>query len=147
MTSKLTPVLKQPRLMREGFHWDTSNVIREEGYFDKDFYEWRDRKQWSSCRHYFLRDLKEPPLWIATMRFVAVSDVIISVFNLNELSRANIRLASAYNQSGQLIYHYHHENTFRRCNTIYDDMPMEGWWPWPRVHEKQEGELVDRKAT
>ncbi|TRX93765.1 hypothetical protein FHL15_005441 [Xylaria flabelliformis] len=130
-----------PCLMREGFHWDGANVIREEGYIDheRDFtcsHRRKDGKCWVSTRHYYLKDLQQPQRWVATIKVFALDPETVYQFDLiNRLSRESMQWATAINQSsGHYIYNWHY-CTPVRFNAIYDDMPMEGWWPWPRKNE------------
>ncbi|KAI1119268.1 hypothetical protein F5Y14DRAFT_127740 [Nemania sp. NC0429] len=138
-----------PLLMREGFHWDASNVIKEEGYFDDS--EIRDGKVLPK-RCYFLADIHQPRRWIAFLRVYAYDANILHNFDLSLLSPELIRCASADNQYGQRIYKYQaytapdkssriSEIPMIRFNTIYDKMPMEGFWPWPR--KRSENDLAD----
>ncbi|TRX96170.1 hypothetical protein FHL15_002894 [Xylaria flabelliformis] len=127
-----------PRLMREGFHWDAANVIREEAYVDQDFTFARfrqDRKCWAGTRHYFLKDLQQPPRWIATIEVFALNQTTLFQFKLNKLSRETTKWATANNQSGHQIYHWHRGFPDSWFNVVYDDMPMEGWWPWPKRNQ------------
>ncbi|KAI0185450.1 hypothetical protein EV127DRAFT_503013 [Xylaria flabelliformis] len=126
-----------PCLMREGFHWDGANVIREEGYIDHDFsdsHRRKDGKCWASTRHYYLKDLQQPQRWVATIKVFALKPETVYRFDLlNQLSRESMQWATAINSSsGYYIYNWHYCNPTGRFNAIYDDMPMKGWWPWPR---------------
>ncbi|KAI1826729.1 hypothetical protein F4861DRAFT_43275 [Xylaria intraflava] len=128
-----------PRLMREGFHWNDENVVKEDGYIDKTprQYHRATARYRGSYRHYFLTDLQKPPRWVATLQVLASKLEALSRFRLDELSRENTYSASAYSQSGpnqpaKDIYSYHHQSPASHINAIYDDRPLEGWWPWPR---------------
>ncbi|KAI0550757.1 hypothetical protein F4679DRAFT_583128 [Xylaria curta] len=127
-----------PRLMREGFYWDSANVIREEGYIDQDFtvagYR-QDRKYWSGTRHYFLKDLQQPPCWIAPIEVFALNSTTLYQFDLSRSSRENTQWAAAINQSGHQIYHWHYRFPGSWFNVAYDNMPVEGWWPWPKKYQ------------
>ncbi|KAI0196551.1 hypothetical protein EV127DRAFT_494486 [Xylaria flabelliformis] len=123
------------RLMREGFHWDAANIIREEGYVDQDFtFAWflQDRKRWAGTRHYFLKDLQQPPRWVGNIEVFAQNQTTLFKFNLDRLSRESMKWAKANNQSGHQIYQWQYGFPGTWFNTVYDDMPMEGWWPWPK---------------
>ncbi|KAI0533376.1 hypothetical protein GGR58DRAFT_521618 [Xylaria digitata] len=124
-----------PRLMREGFYWDCANVIREEGFVDKDLTDARcrqDRKRWATTRHYFLKDLQQPQRWVATIKIFALNPGTLYKFDLNRLSRENVQWATAVNQPRKLIYSWQYDFPGVWFNAVYDDTPMEGWWPWPR---------------
>ncbi|KAI8948975.1 hypothetical protein F4801DRAFT_603827 [Xylaria longipes] len=126
-----------PRLMREGLYWDDENVVREEGYLDKDFTNsYRNNgKNWSGTRHYFLKDLRKPPLWTATIKVFALSNETLHRFDLNQLSPDNMQYARATNLSRQNIYYWEYGSPEKCFNAIYDDLPMEGWWPWPKGNQ------------
>ncbi|KAI1741531.1 hypothetical protein F4680DRAFT_464550 [Xylaria scruposa] len=121
-----------PRLMRKGFFWDDANIIREEGYVDQDPTK-SYGKNWSGTRHYFLRDLQQPPRWIATVELFAVNKETLCRFDLNQLSREKMHSARANSQSGHMVYSWEYGFPRMSLNAIYDDRPMEGWWPWPRM--------------
>ncbi|KAI1181581.1 hypothetical protein F5B17DRAFT_444896 [Nemania serpens] len=133
-----------PRLMREGFRWDASNVIREEGYIEGG-QQGPTREPVTSAfkRWYFLTDLQQPRRWIASLNIRALDVNTLYNFDLSHLSRERIRSATAENHYQRLIYQYQSytfpdkscgavESPMTGFNTIYDKMPMEGFWPWPR---------------
>ncbi|KAI1159837.1 hypothetical protein F5B18DRAFT_664245 [Nemania serpens] len=136
-----------PRLMREGFHWDTSNVIKEEGYIERGKPGPNSNAQTSvPARWYFLTDIHQPRRWIASLNVRALDINVLYNFNLSQLSPELIRAASALNQDQQLIYEYRSytfpdkfcnadESPMTGFNMIYDKMPMEGFWPWPRIEK------------
>ena len=37
---------------------------------------------------------------------------------------------------GHIIYNYRKDKPEESFNAIYDNMPLEGWWPWPRIGQK-----------
>ncbi|KAI0817031.1 hypothetical protein GGR55DRAFT_693348 [Xylaria sp. FL0064] len=142
-----------PRLMREGFHWDASNVIKEEGYveFNREYpeeagitklgriWQWffpvtvqESSRRIQGTRWYFLKDLNQPPRWAASVAVQAVDARILYNFDLSQLSRGLIRSVWASDQFQHQIYGYRFDLPTVRVNMIYDKMPMEGWWPWPR---------------
>ncbi|KAI0550922.1 hypothetical protein F4679DRAFT_582996 [Xylaria curta] len=125
-----------PGLMREGFHWDDVNVIKEEGYVDRDFTHARRRKDgkcWAGTRHYFLKDLQQPLRWVATIQVWALNLETLHQFDLNQLSRErSMQWATAFYPSGQYIFNWHYCSPAIRFNAICNDMPMEAWLQWPR---------------
>ncbi|KAI1198511.1 hypothetical protein F5X97DRAFT_333341 [Nemania serpens] len=140
-----------PRLMREGFHLDACNVIKEEGYIEGENKSSNQSSRTSTVtRWYFLADTHQPRRWIASMEVRALNPHTLYNFNLSRLSREVIRSAWAMNQREELIYEYR-AYTFRDkyfnavespvigFNIIYDRMPMEGLWPWPRKEKEDEG--------
>ncbi|KAI0201539.1 hypothetical protein F4808DRAFT_103801 [Astrocystis sublimbata] len=136
-----------PRLMREGFYWDQANVVKEDGFFEHDtgLFKRQDCKQWAGVRHYFLKHRAEDqkPRWIAHIQIFAMGLETLFRFDLSRLSLAMIRIATAESQAGRKIYTYVHDSHHWRFNTIYDDMPMKGWWPWPRETRKEDNKPCD----
>ncbi|KAI3341059.1 hypothetical protein F4824DRAFT_486923 [Ustulina deusta] len=125
-----------PRLMREGFYWDSANVVDEDGYIntnlvDRVFFR-RDGKQWNGRRNYFLKDLQEPQRWTAMIEVFALRHETLCRFDLSQLSRERIHCVLALSQGGDHIYEYCHGKPQCCYNAIYNNMPMEGRWPWPR---------------
>ncbi|KAI0968429.1 hypothetical protein F4678DRAFT_482038 [Xylaria arbuscula] len=143
-----------PRLMREGFYWDKSNVINEEGYIENGTTNaTAPASKREFTRWYFLTDIYQPRRWIASLAVTALDKNILYNFNLNQLSREKIRLASAVNQNKKQIYGYRSFTSANKStataeipmmgfNMIYDNMPMKGFWPWPK--EKNTAHTKDR---
>ncbi|KAH8161644.1 hypothetical protein CIB48_g6606 [Xylaria polymorpha] len=82
-----------PCLMRDGFYWDSRNVIHEDGYitaranwtsFDALFQ--REGEDWGGRRHYFLKDLQQPQRWIATLEVYGLHIETLYRFDLSQLS-------------------------------------------------------------
>ncbi|KAI1352458.1 hypothetical protein F5Y01DRAFT_313929 [Xylaria sp. FL0043] len=84
-----------------------------------------------------LQDLNQPPRWAASLAVQAVDVRILYNFDLSQLSRGLIGSVWASDQFQHQIYGYQFDPPTVRFNIIYDKMPMEGWWPWPR-RENQE---------
>ncbi|TGJ87279.1 hypothetical protein E0Z10_g1479 [Xylaria hypoxylon] len=137
--------------MREGFHWDASNVIKEEGYIEYGKGP-RSVKNLASAatRWYFLTDTDQPRRWIASLDVRAFDAKILYNFDLSRLSRELVRTVWASNQDKQQIYGYQSytppdkssdttEILMTGFNMIYDKMPMEGFWPWPRKENEATG--------
>ncbi|KAI3333687.1 hypothetical protein F4824DRAFT_471666 [Ustulina deusta] len=135
--------------MREGFYWDSGNVIHEDGYINlkpnPSALFRRQGKGWDGIRHYFLKDLQQPQRWIATVELYALHFETLSRFDLSQLSPEKIRLGMAFSQLGDTIYKYSYAQPQYCFNAIYDNMPMEGQWPWPRRDTKDKP--TDKKAV
>ncbi|KAI1270950.1 hypothetical protein F5Y07DRAFT_404919 [Xylaria sp. FL0933] len=158
-----------PRLMREGFYWDASNVVKEEGYveFNRECPEqagitnlsrvWRwffpvtvqeSSRRIKGTRWYFLQDLNQPPRRGASLAVQAVDVRILYNCDLSQLSRGLIRSVSASDQFQHQIYGYQFDPPTVRFNMIYEKMPMEGWWPWPRREDQEKaGNGVDKEMN
>ncbi|KAI1462386.1 hypothetical protein F4805DRAFT_132089 [Annulohypoxylon moriforme] len=138
-----------PQLMREGLYWTMDNVSREDGFFspispefEVDFWmiDHLVRVGYVWTRHYFLRDLEqEPPRWIAHFQIHAAKNKTLADFRLDDLSVEDVKHAIARGNPGdRTIYRYSRREPVEAFNAIYDDMPMEGWWPWPRKEKEKE---------
>lgn len=104
----------------------------------KDAHIRYDRKPWARTRHYFLKDLQQPLRWTATIKVFALQPETLYRFNLSQLSSATIQWAAANNRSGHRIYNWLYGAPKEWYNLVYDDMAMEGSWPWPRKNEEME---------
>ncbi|KAI6082208.1 hypothetical protein F4821DRAFT_247700 [Hypoxylon rubiginosum] len=130
-----------PLLMQEGFHWSTANVIREEGFINDISPDLRHLKlrylgnpnhPCTTTRYWFLRDLQQPPRWTARLQVHAPNYEILSGIRLENWTIDMVRIALAYDCSGKLIYQFNTSKPRSHFNAIYDDMPLLGWWPWPK---------------
>jgi hypothetical protein len=126
-----------PRLMREGFFWSAENILPEEGYMSHwKIPGWSDigfhhKHVWSLAD----KSNGETPHWVAQLEVLSHSVSILSSFQVNNLSRENVHKAHAWNAERQLVYHFESQSPRDCYNCIYDDMPLQGWWPWLRPRE------------
>ncbi|KAH7026201.1 uncharacterized protein B0I36DRAFT_330090 [Microdochium trichocladiopsis] len=83
--------------------------------------------------------VEEEPLWVAelTVFFEECSD--INLFRpARELKKNGISFACAYSTRPdsdiveELYYEYDHQDPEDAFNILFDDMPLPGWWPWPK---------------
>jgi hypothetical protein len=122
-----------PRLMREGFYWDRANVIYEDEHvFTRTDPEVNQEGQhWCGKRYYYLKDLQQPQRWTATLHVYTLTNLMLYYFDLGQLSKERFQRTFAYSPFGRTIYQYHY--SLPRCcyNLIYNNMPIEGQWPWP----------------
>lgn len=130
-----------PRLMRDGLHWTEANLDREAGYVELN--------PQVSIRHppppfvkfirvYYLRDLGAKPLWTAKMAVCFSNTDQLSQFQFCDLKLDHVTVCTAESADHKLLYAYQRISKFENINfnTIYDDMPLEGWWPWPKRSTK-----------
>ncbi|WYZ36047.1 hypothetical protein EsH8_X_000694 [Colletotrichum jinshuiense] len=125
-----------PRLMREGFHWTLVNFHREASFFNKNISEPPLRQSgWSCSRTYYLSDLDEDdPQWTAKLMVCARERQVLTRFRLVELRPELVFYTLAWNPEcrEQFYYTFDRHDPEKNFNAIYDDMPLEGWWPWPK---------------
>lgn len=123
-----------PRLMREGFHWTAANIHPEEGYVETDLVPDPHKTEegyGDYSRKYFLADLAREPQWAAWLTIYASKLEVLSRFKVQDLTPDLVTSAEGLNK-GRLVYAYESLDPRENFNSIYDDMPMEGWWPWPK---------------
>lgn len=137
-----------PKVMREGLYWTEVNLDKEAGYIAKFSDSQRAACQPSTTPHlpscmscqrvYFFQDLGEEPHWAAKM--------IVFCHDLDELSQFRFRdlrvdqtiFCAARDADGKVVYMFSRgpePHSVSCVNTLYDDMPLDGWWPWPRRSE------------
>ncbi|KAK4152177.1 hypothetical protein C8A00DRAFT_35146 [Chaetomidium leptoderma] len=123
-----------PRLMREGFFWSAENILPEEGYMSHSTIPAWSNIGFDHERVWSLADKSngETPLWVAQLEVLSHSVTILSGFQVHNLSRKNVHRAHAWNAEKQLVYRFEYHSPRDCYNCIYDDMPLQGWWPWPR---------------
>ncbi|KAI1210178.1 uncharacterized protein F4807DRAFT_460009 [Annulohypoxylon truncatum] len=140
-----------PQLMREGLHWSLENVRWEDGYIeatpaesdrtppDKEQIKYCNKLGLIKTRHYFLCDLQVPSQWVAHLQVYAAKNRVLANMRLGNLSRKNIYAAYAgCVDREQYIYLYDSFRPETWYNAIYDDMPMRGWWPWPKKKKRSQ---------
>ncbi|KAK4154564.1 hypothetical protein C8A00DRAFT_14332 [Chaetomidium leptoderma] len=122
------------RLMREGFFWSAENILPEEGcMFHATGGEWRDMG-FHYARTWTLADKSngDNPRWVAQIDIITPFFELLPRFQVENLSRENVWTASAWNGLQQFVYQYDYHWPAYNYNCIYGDMPLQGWWPWPR---------------
>ncbi|KAI1759378.1 hypothetical protein GGR53DRAFT_149972 [Hypoxylon sp. FL1150] len=129
-----------PLLMREGFHWTTANVIKEEGYAEEispalaELGLGRPNNTYTVTRSWCLQDLQQqqPPRWTACLQVHAPTYDVISGIRLENWTIDMVHYVRAWGLSKKLIYNFDASRPQENFNCIYDDMPLAGWWPWPK---------------
>ncbi|KAI1408196.1 hypothetical protein F5Y13DRAFT_205053 [Hypoxylon sp. FL1857] len=128
-------------------YWSLDNVQWEDGYisktlpepnneYDKFMNQYLIEKGLMVTRHYFLRDLQVPSRWVAHFQIHAATVKVLTNMRLENLSTDNIDFAHAWSDGRQRsIYQYRRSHPEGCYNAIYDDMPMGGWWPWPKKRD------------
>jgi hypothetical protein len=123
------------RLMDEGFHWSTGNVLPEEGSMSHALQDEWTAKGFRHARQWMLADKApghETPQWVAHLEVISPFLEVLARFPLHDLSAANICSANAWDPRGRLVYNYNCRTPDRNYNCLYDLRPLQGWWPWPK---------------
>lgn len=126
------------RVMREGLHWTEANLDREAGYID-----YNPQSSISSlippfitcARVFVFRDLAREPQWTAKMTVLCRDLPSLSLFRFSDLTVDHIAFCTAKDADGKMVYMFGRVGGCFNMNTLYDDMPLEGWWPWPKRAE------------
>ncbi|KAM0431007.1 hypothetical protein ACHAPT_005641 [Fusarium lateritium] len=115
-----------PGVMKHGLILSPENVGEEEGHVVHQYHP--DGKEWSYSRSYTLVDSR----WTGQLQVCAWDMRPVSKFRLNHLSADKVRLARVGDEEGDTVYYYNVNEPELAVNCIYDDMPMDGLWPWPK---------------
>lgn len=134
-------------LMKGGFHWSSKNVHSEASHFDMKVNDPElSRYGRDFSRTFYLSDSRTPVSWTAKFEVAANESSDLARFKINDLELGQIQQADAWNTNGQLIYHYRRHDQNNNFNAIYDDLPLEGWWPWPKQNEQAVGTRRTREV-
>jgi hypothetical protein len=131
-----------PQLMREGLFWSVDNVLPEEGHMLHSLKPEWEARGFQHGRQWILADKPsdgEVPKWVAFLTVISPSLELVTRFRIQDLSPSKVCNATAWDAANRLIYNYNCRVQGQNYNCIYDDKPLEGWWPWPR---KEEGSRV-----
>jgi hypothetical protein len=127
-----------PRLMRTGFNWSDANVQHEKGFVRLNQVAWVNwYRLYNGIKHvrlFRLRDLSPDPEWFARLELMAADVNTISDFHVGWLSQRNTAQVKVVNHNGDLVYLWD-VYAGARLNTIYPNMPLKGWWPWPKKED------------
>lgn len=124
-----------PKLMRDGLYWTEENLDREAGYVENSPHTNISPflPAWITCgRIYDFRDLGSAPQWTAKMTVLCPDLDRLSRFRFRDLTVSQIVFCGAMDAKGKDVYMYSRLGEDVNINAIYDDMPLEGWWPWPK---------------
>jgi hypothetical protein len=124
-----------PRLMRDGFFWSVDNVLPEEGNMPSAWTAW-EAKGFRHTRRWILSDKPNnhggTPRWVGRLYVISPSMELLARFRVQNLSPNQICSANAWDSDSDLVYNYNCRVSGQNFNCIYDDEPLEGWWPWPK---------------
>ena len=135
------------QLMKEGFHWNETNIREGEGYLVGETYVPADLRDvgWPLARCYSLADLAEDPQWTAKLSVGAHEMSVLSRFRVSNLSVDTITMTKAWDRQSRVVYIFCRTLPEMNCNAYYDDKPLDGWWPWPKQEQCGRDSLQERK--
>lgn len=125
-----------PCLMRQGFYWSLVNISKAEGRIHLDTRVPSLKPVWKHTRVYVLRDIGPNPQWSAELLVYGKKASTVIDFDLGWITMSTIQKVEGWNWNFSKIYHF--QSGSGPCfNTIYDRMPMGGWWPWPKAPDEE----------
>lgn len=125
-TDDITP------LMKSGFRLSEDTVRKSKGHIVVD----REAQSQFKPRHtrkYAFEGRASHVKWKASLSVYAHKVGELSRFRVEGLSADNVGAAVATDRQGNTVYHFSAVSPDDSFNAMYDDMPMEGLWPWPRA--------------
>ena len=126
------------KLMREGLHLSATNFCEDEGALmdnqtDKIIpYFPLVGQRCDFVRRCVLQGPGPKPSWEGILIVFANDYGKITRFRPHDLSPDSVYRAVGINKHREDVYGYSYRVPASRSNMIYDDMPLEGWWPWPK---------------
>lgn len=146
-----------PAAMKQGLYWSQDNVDLSGCCFYDDLQsmppqsqDWGLRLQdygFTHARRFQLIDLAENPQWKGTLFVFSRGIKPLCRFRIQNISVGNILGATAFTRDEKMAYMYSRLEPERNFNAIYDDMPLGGWWPWPKnsnASDDQKNSLLTR---
>ncbi|KAK2593612.1 hypothetical protein QQS21_008700 [Conoideocrella luteorostrata] len=119
--------------MTNGLHLSSENInLRDSCVFTDGIYLGAYRRSigFTHCRRYALCDVGENPQWKGLLLVLSTGFKELSRFRIDDLSAKNVRFADAVNGKNELVYKFDCINKDNNLNAIFDNIPMQGWWPW-----------------
>lgn len=129
-----------PRLMKYGFHWSPSTVLR--GRSSANFHDqisgyWRNPKGITGARQYLIEDrsrISDEKQWVGAINVYSLNgkrDTALAngSFDFNDLSTKTIFICEGLSWKKEMKYWYSSTNPGFCLNSFYGDMPLAGIWP------------------
>lgn len=124
------------KLMKKGLHLNKKNAKTRDNFivYHNDP-AWISRSDWKVIRSYKMSDewFFGEGNWTAVVWVYANALDPVANFRITDLTSENCAQAKAWNR--HLMYFYDKNSPELNINTLLDDQPMEGIWPWPRSEQ------------
>lgn len=126
------------RLMREGFHWDEHNVMPELSFINHNNDKTQAQAGFRYKRIWDLADRGPERLWRARLVVYGRDTPTLARFRISHVEPRGVTRAFVRSPRDRcdehrgLVYYFSVERPELNVNAMYDDMPLEGWWPWPK---------------
>lgn len=133
-------VMNIPHLMRHGLHWSRADILAEKGFMtfhgsDPELTSEHKKAGWLHTRTFFLEcheGIDDEGGWFGRIKVYAKDTATLASFKLADMSLDTMSSCEALNWDRQIVYAYESTMPGKAFNAIYDDMPLQGWWPWPK---------------
>ncbi|KID87864.1 hypothetical protein MGU_05102 [Metarhizium guizhouense ARSEF 977] len=118
--------------MEQGLYWSQDNIDPNGSCFFNTTDPALLAYDFFRGRRFHLIDLAENPQWKGELEVYASSAKTLSEFRIQNTLVDNITSMTAFTGDERWIYAYKRGDPGQNFNAIYDDMPLRGWWPWPK---------------
>lgn len=137
-----------PRLMRRGFHWSSEDIVLDKGAMTFNDPDLRDSISsysagWLHTRTYYLRHLDTDTYWLARLILHTRKEELLHTFDPSIITKEHTQCCVALDWQQNLVYYFDRIDPDSSLNTIYDNMILDGWWPWPKEKEEPSLERPD----
>jgi hypothetical protein len=121
--------------MKQGLYFSQENIdpLRSRLFIGTNSTAYLKKQGYSHMREYFLIDLAEDPQWYGSLKVFTRGLNDLSEFRIYDMTIDHIVIANGFDKNESHIYQYNRWYPQKNINIIYDDMPLMGWWPWPRA--------------
>lgn len=132
-----------PHLMRHGFHWLKANILTEKSFVALGssyvcLTPAYIQSGYLHTRTFFLENSQHDSKnqeWIGMIKVFAKNVPTVAAFRLEWLSLNTMKFVRAWNWDRKLVYQYNSSEPENNFNVIYENMPLQGWRPWPKAPE------------
>jgi hypothetical protein len=142
-----------PRLMHRGLTLCHENVDYRKNYCRA--LDARESPPFTHARYFeaknvsssvFARGGGENKLWTAKVSVYAHDFGTLGAFRLQDLAQETVHSATALDNRGRPLYKFSVVRPEDSFNAIFDDLPLPGMWPWPKLEEVREQGGEPRKT-
>lgn len=132
-----------PQLMSQGFHMSSANILQgTQGIiFDRvtrPHLLLHSSSSWRHERYCWLRSPTSPPEWTALLLVNTEDMDALAKFKFDWLTPDTTMAVQAWSWDRARVYYYRRDRPSSQWfNTLFDDKPLDGWWPWPKNQETE----------
>ncbi|KAJ4318482.1 hypothetical protein N0V84_006807 [Fusarium piperis] len=123
-----------PSLMQDGLYLAQENVQERENHVHEIYAN--EHKRYYLRRCFTVVDTK----WSGRLGVTSWTYEPVRDFRIHHLSADKVYNAQVLDKDGNVVYCYDMCKSYKNANYMYDDMPMDGLWPWPKKEREEERE-------